>query len=128
MKARCTDIARLVETSEYNGKERRRYPRFNLKLRVRYEFKDEVNVNPSVNVSRGGIMIKSKSPIPVNAHIALRIELPTLHEGIIVMSRVVWAEKSDNAGTYVGALSFSSMDSRDNKALTAFIESLGKPR
>ena len=121
-----TDINRLIETPEYNGKERRRYPRFNLKLRVKYEFKDEVNVNSSVNISRGGILIKSKSPVPVNAHIIMRIELPTSHEDIIAISRVAWVEKSGDGDTYMVALSFSSMDSYDNRTLTAFIESLGK--
>ena len=121
-----TDINRLIETPEYSGKERRRYPRFNLKVRVKYGFKDEVNVNPSVNISRGGVLIKSKSPVPVNAHIIMSIELPTSHEDIIAISRVVWVEKLNDDNTYMIALSFSSIDSYDNKTLTAFIESLGK--
>lgn len=114
-----------VDTPGYSGKERRRYPRFDLKITVKYEFKDEINVNPSVNISRGGVLIRSKSPVPVNAHIILRIGLPTSDEEVIAVSRVVRVEKNDNNNSYMIALSFSSMDQYDNKVLASFMESAG---
>lgn len=115
------DPGQFIKTPGYQGKERRRYPRFNRRLKVKYEFKDEITVNPSVNISRGGILIKSKSPVPVNAHIILHIELPASHEDVIVVARVVWAEKDSDDNTYTVALSFSSMESSDNKMLTRFL-------
>ena len=120
------DTQQYIRTPEYQGRERRRYLRFNLRLKVKYEFKDEVNVNPSVNISRGGVLIKSKSPVPVNAHLILRIELPASHEDVIVISRVIWVGKVDDGNTYLIGISFSSMDSYDNRMLVRFMKSLGK--
>jgi len=120
------DTKGYIKTPEYQGRERRRYQRFNHRLKVKYEFKDEVNVNPSVNISRGGVLIKSKSPVPVNAHLILRIELPASYEDVIVISRVIWVERVDDGSTYLIGISFSSMDSYDNKTLVRFMESLGK--
>ena len=120
------DTQQYIRTPEYQGRERRRYLRFNLRLKVKYEFKDEVNVNPSINISRGGVLIKSKSPVPVNAHLILRVELPTSHEDVLVISRVVWVEKTEDGDTYLVGISFSSIDSCDNRALVKFMESLGK--
>jgi Tfp pilus assembly protein PilZ len=122
------DTEQFIKTPEYQGRERRRYPRFGQRLKVKYEFRDEVTVNPSVNISRGGVLIKSKSPVPVNAHIILRIELPNAREDVIVISRVVWVEKISDTDTYMIALSFSSMGSDDNKTLVRFIESIGNSR
>lgn len=115
-----------IKTPEYQGGERRRYRRFNQRMKVKYEFRDEITINQSINISRGGVLIKSKSPVPVNAHLILRIELPASHEDIMVVARVVWVEKVAGMNTYLVALSFSSMDSNDNKALACFIESIGK--
>lgn len=120
------DAQQYVRTPEYQGRERRRYQRFTHKVKVKYEFKDEIAINPSVNISRGGVLIKSKSPVPVNAHLILRIELPAAGEEVIIISRVVWVAKISNEGTYLVALSFSSMGSSDNKNLVKFIESIGK--
>ncbi len=118
--------AEYIDTPQYRGKERRRYPRFNQKLKVKYEFREELNINRSLNLSRGGILIKSKSPVPEGTHIILRMELPLRHEDIIVISRVVWTEKLSDEDSYLVALSFSSMNAADNKALVNFIESLSK--
>ncbi|MFH0839860.1 MAG: PilZ domain-containing protein [Candidatus Omnitrophota bacterium] len=121
-----TGTAEYVDSPDYRGQERRRYIRFNRKLKVKYEFREEFNVNRSINVSRGGVLVKSKSPIPENTHIILHIELPSRHEDIIVISRVVWTERTSDEESYLVALSFSSMDAADNRALVNFIESLPK--
>ncbi|MBU4377175.1 MAG: PilZ domain-containing protein [Candidatus Omnitrophica bacterium] len=121
-----TGTAEYIDLPGYHGQERRRYIRFNRKLKVKYEFREEFNINRSINVSRGGVLVKSKSPIPENTHIILRMELPSRHEDIIVISRVVWTEKTSDEDGYLVALSFSSMDAADNRALINFIESLPK--
>ena len=119
-------MAEYVDTPEYRGRERRRYMRFNQKLKVKYESREELNINRSLNLSRGGILIKSKLPVPEGTHIILRIELPLRHEDIIVVSRVVWTENLSDEDSYLVALNFSSMDAADNKALVNFIDSLSK--
>jgi len=114
-------IGEYIKTPSYRGRERRRFPRFNKELKIKYEFKDEYNINPSINVSQGGILIKSKSPAPVNSYLMIRMELPTSHEDIIIISRVVRIERLEK-GIYVIALSFSGMDARDSKRLAQFLK------
>lgn len=121
-----TGTATYVDTPDYRGNERRRYPRLNHKLKVKYEFREELNINSSLNISRGGVLIKTKSPVPESTNIILRLELPTRHDDIIVIARVVRVEKMADSDSYLVALSFSSMDAADNKALVSFIASFTK--
>jgi len=117
-------VKNRIKKPAYKGKERRRFPRFVKGLKVKYEFRAEYNINSSVNISQGGILIRSKSPAPVNAHIAIRIALPNSPDEIIVVSRVTRVEKE--RGTYLVALDFSSISAQDSKRLAdffAFLES-----
>ncbi len=121
------EMGKYVKTPSYSGKERRRFRRFNKKLKIKYEFRNEYNINSSINVSQGGILIKSKSPLLVDSHIVIRLELPTdHHEDIIVISRVVRVEQAMGKNTYLIALDFSSMKAADNRKLAEFIKSFKK--
>lgn len=109
-----------IETPSYSGQERRRYPRFDKGVKVKYEIKNEYNINPSINISRGGVLVKSKLPVPVNSYLMVRMEIPTSHEDIIIISRVARVERAN--GTYHIALNFSGMDIRDSKKLSEFLK------
>ncbi len=117
-----TKAGRYVKTLLGNRRERRRFPRFGRKLKVKYEFRNEYNINSSINVSQGGILIKSKSPLPVNSHIVIRMELPNWHEDIIIISRVARVERARGRTTYLIGLDFSSMDAMDSRRLTEFLK------
>jgi hypothetical protein len=118
-----SSAGKYIRTTLYNGKERRRFQRFDRKVRVKYDVRNEYNINSSINVSEGGVLIKSRSPVPVDSHLIVRIELPNLHEDIIIISRVVRAERADG-DFYLIALNFSVMDARDRIKLAEFIKSL----
>ncbi len=121
------EMGKYVKAPSYSGKERRRFPRFNKKLKIKYEFRNEYNINSSINVSQGGILIKSKSPVPVDSHIVIRLELPVdHHEDIIVISRVVRVEQAKDKNSYLIALDFSSMSAADNRKLAEFIKAFKK--
>ena len=111
-----------VKSLSYRGKERRRFKRFNEKLKIRYEFNDEYNINSSLNISQGGILLKSKSPLPVNAHIVVRIKLQSSGEDVIIISKVARVKHLEKEEAYLIAISFSTMDAGDNKRFTEFIE------
>ncbi len=118
------EAGKYVKTPSYSGRERRRFPRFNKKLKIKYEFRNEYNINSSINVSQGGILIKSKSPLPVDSHIVIRLELPVdHHEDVIIVSRVARVEQVKDKNTYLIALDFSSMKAADNRKLAEFIKS-----
>lgn len=117
-------VKRYITTPSYEGRERRRFPRFNKELRIKYEFRDEYNINASINLSQGGILIKSKSPVPVNSNLIVRMELPTSLEDVIIISRVVRVKRVPGEDVFLIALSFSSMDVKDSRRLGGFLKSL----
>jgi FtsZ-interacting cell division protein YlmF len=119
-----TEVGSYIKTPLYEGKERRRFPRFNKKLTVKYDFKNEYNINSSINISQGGVLIKSKSPVPVNSHLIIRLKLPTSYKDIIIISKVVRVERIKDKNVYLIALNFRSMDARDSKRLAEFIRSI----
>lgn len=118
---------RCMKMPSYKGRERRRFPRFNKKLRVKYEFNEQYNITSSINISRGGFLIRSKSPVPVHSCIVAGIELPTSREDIIITSRVVRLERIKKKDIYLIAVNFISMAARDNIRLAEFIRSFKDP-
>ncbi|MFH1580829.1 MAG: PilZ domain-containing protein [Pseudomonadota bacterium] len=110
----------------YRGEERRRFPRVRKELRVKYMYGDEYNIHSTVNVSQCGALIKSKSPIPVNSRVIIRIELPTSVESIVIISRVVRVEPGESRDFYYIALDFSIMNAGDNRKLAELITSIMK--
>ena len=91
---------------------------------IKYESRDEYNINSTVNISQGGVLIKSKSPISINSHLVARMTLPTSHQEVIIVSRVVRVEHIRSEDIYLIALHFSSMDIEDSRRLIRFIKSL----
>jgi len=121
-----TEVGRYLNMPSYEGGERRRFPRVRSEIRIKYETKNEYNINSSINVSRGGVLVRSKSPAPVDSYLVIRMELPTSYDDIIVISRVVRVERVTDRNVYLIALNFSSMDARDNIRLAEFIKSVTK--
>lgn len=114
-----------IKTPLYNGRERRRFRRFIDELKIKYEFRNEYNINSSLNVSRGGILVKSKSPLPLNSHVVMRMEIPNWYDDVIIISRVVRVEER-RGNNYFIALEFNSMDAMDSKKLSEFLKSLNE--
>ena len=118
------ETGKYVNTTLYKGKERRRFPRFDRKIRVKYDVRNEYNINSSINVSQGGVLIRSRSPVPVDSELIVKIELPNSGEDVIIMSRVVRVERTAGESSYLIALNFSVMDAEDRIRLAEFIKSL----
>lgn len=106
------------------GIERRRFERFEEALTIKYEFGEDYHIESTINISQGGVLIRSKCPIPVNSHIIVRLEIPTSQKELIVVSKVAWSKHVEKDNAYLLGLSFMSMDSSDSARLSKFIDSL----
>lgn len=115
-------VGNYIKTPSYKGIERRRFPRFDRELKIKYEFGEEYHIDSSINISQGGILLKTKCPIPVNSHLVVRMELPTSHKEIIVISKVVWVKHLTKEDIYLVGLNFISMDTKDSKRLIEFLK------
>ncbi len=114
-------IRKFIKIPAYNGRERRRAPRYRKKITVKYDYRNEYNINSTINISKCGVLIKTKSPVPVNSYIAIKMKLPGLHEDIIVISRVVRVGRVEKKGNYHVALDFGSMEASDSRKLAEFM-------
>lgn len=113
-----------VKTSLYEGVERRRFPRFDKALKVKYEFRDDYHIDSSVNISEGGLLLKSKCPIPIGSHLVVRMELPATPKDLVIISKVAWEKHLIDEDAYLIGLEFISVDNRDSKRLVDFVKSL----
>ena len=114
-----------VATPYYEGKERRRFPRYNYKVKIKYELGNEYNIHSTINISQGGVLIKSKTSIPVDSHILVRVELPGTGDDVIIIARAVRVEQLYDENVYLIALCFSIMDAKDGVKLARFISTIG---
>ncbi|MFH1580830.1 MAG: PilZ domain-containing protein, partial [Pseudomonadota bacterium] len=109
-----------VMTASYSGTERRKHQRFGRRIKIKYECNNVQFIDMSINISQSGVLVNSKSPIPLKTDIVLRLELPTLPNDIIAISsvaRVYQVEKH----IYNIAFCFINMDANDSNRLTEFV-------
>ncbi len=122
--AGITEDESRIRTPRNAGIDRRRFPRFEKELKIRYEFGDEYHIDSTINISQGGLLIRSKCPIPINSHIVLRLELPDPHKDVIIVSKIAWSRHIEEGNVYLVGVSFISMDSSDRARLSEFIRIL----
>jgi len=115
---------KYIRAPQYTGIDRRRFPRFEEALKIKYEFGEDYHIDSTINISQGGLLIKSKSPVPINSHIVLRMEIPNLHKDLIVVSKIAWIKHVESADVYLLGVSFISMDFSDSARLSEFIRTL----
>lgn len=77
----------------YSYSQARRHPRFPAQLSCRVKT-DEFRVHDEVlNLSEGGLGLKTKHPFPAMALVCLELELPTEREPVEVVGRVMWSTR-----------------------------------
>ncbi|MDD9937123.1 MAG: PilZ domain-containing protein [Myxococcales bacterium] len=103
-------------------KKQRIYPRFVAELPVEIITQAGIQHGTSVDLSIGGIRLRTSPPLEFGATVTLRFRLPWLEEDTVVESTVRWVEP-DRAG-----LQFGSLRARDVWALNRlFRDSLPPP-
>ena len=110
--------------------ERRRYPRFNIDLPVRYNKVDSsIGYNGrAMNVSEGGLLICSPERIGINQHLKSKLffilgsELNTVE----METQVVWTDFYLNKawGDYRSGIRFTDISTEDMTKLKMFMKNL----
>ncbi|MGZ3513851.1 MAG: PilZ domain-containing protein [Thermodesulfobacteriota bacterium] len=110
--------------------ERRRYPRFNIDLPVRYNKVDSsIGYNGrAMNVSEGGLLICSPERIGINQHLKSKLffilgsELDTVE----TETQVVWTDFYLNKawGDYRSGIRFTDISTNDMTKLKMFMKNL----
>ena len=110
-------------------KERRRAPRFDVSLEIRYVSVGIVSVESkasTINLSQNGMRFQINSAVQKGSKLNLDISLPGEEKPIKATGKVVWAKELVPGGGGIEAgIQFLSMDPEDKKKLDAFIKTLG---
>ena len=97
---------------------RRASPRVVLGIPVAYRVGNTISAALTLNLSRGGIAIRTTSPLDIDAKARLRFRLPASKTDIDAEARVCWCDTRLGMG-----LQFERVDASDQKAIDEFVDS-----
>ena len=79
------------------------------------------------NMSSSGAFIASSHHLPVDAEVALHLQLPGDHEIMAIDARVVWAKNHSKAASAGMGIEFTNIAPAHRNKLAAFIEQSLRP-
>src|SRR5580765_4919834 len=96
---------------------RRGSPRVVLGIPIAYRFGNTIAAALSLNISRGGIAIRTMSPLEQGAKVRVRFRLPGAKVDIEGESRVAWSDRRVGMG-----LQFEKVEPADQAAVDEFVD------
>ncbi len=96
---------------------RRSSPRVLLDIRVTYVFDNKITPAFTLNISKGGLGIRTMSPVPQNSKIRVRFRLPGGKHEIEAESRVAWSDRLIGMG-----VQFEKVEAQGQTAIDAFVD------
>jgi len=96
---------------------RRSSPRVVLGIPVAYRFGNTIAAALTLNLSRGGVAIRTTSPLEVGARARVRFRLPGGSRDVDAEARVAWSDRRVGMG-----LQFERVDAGDQHAIDAFVD------
>jgi uncharacterized protein (TIGR02266 family) len=95
---------------------RRGSPRVVLGIPIAYRFGNTIAAALTLNLSRGGIAIRTTSPLENAAKVRLRFRLPGSKRDIDAEARVAWSDRRHGMG-----LQFEKVEPQDQTAIDEFV-------
>ena len=110
-----------AETNRLPGHFRRTDPRYDRKLEVEILAGETRLAASTRNISLGGMLVETTSPLAVRTAVVVRFRIPTQAEMVEVAGEVRWLEP----GTHVGGMGirFHGLRAREVWALNRFFQS-----
>ena len=75
-----------------------------------------------INVSRGGVFIKTGHPLPLESELSLKIQLPGDTEKIAIQGKVVWTNSHSKAFPVGMGIQFTDIAPEHKEKIDAFVE------
>ena len=109
-------------------KERRRYPRYKLRLPVQYKNMKALSGSPagalSVDISEGGIRFVGNEFLSLANRIVLNLSLPAPAHPVKMISKIAWIRKVPMGDQYEIGNQFLTMSDDDRDELKTYLEKL----
>jgi uncharacterized protein (TIGR02266 family) len=96
---------------------RRGSPRVVLGIPINYRFGNTIAAALTLNISKGGIAIRTMSPLQSGGRVRARFRLPGSKRDIEAESRVAWSDRRLGMG-----LQFEKVESGDQAAIDEFVD------
>ena len=96
---------------------RRGSPRVVLGIPVAYRFDNTIAAALTLNLSKGGLAIRTMSPLPQSSKVRARFRLPGSKRDIEGESRVAWSDRRVGMG-----LQFEKVEPADQAAIDEFVD------
>ena len=96
---------------------RRGSPRVVLGIPINYRFGNTIAAALTLNISKGGLAIRTMSPLQQDAKMRVRFRLPGSKRDIEAESRVAWSDRRVGMG-----LQFEKVDPADQAKVDEFID------
>ena len=96
---------------------RRSSPRVVLGIPISYRFGNTIAAALTLNISKGGIAVRTMNPLQRDSKIKARFRLPGRKEDIEAEARVAWSDRRIGMG-----LQFEKVDPNSQKAIDEFVD------
>ena len=96
---------------------RRGSPRVVLGIPIAYRFGNTIAAALTLNISRGGIAIRTTSPLEIGAEVRIRFRLPGSKRDIDAEGRIAWSDRRHGMG-----LQFEKTEPQDQAAVDEFVD------
>jgi uncharacterized protein (TIGR02266 family) len=97
---------------------RRSSPRVTLGIPVQYRFGNTIAAALTLNVSHGGVAIRTTSPLDNGAKIKVRLRLPGTKRDVEADGRVAWSDRRVGMG-----IQFETVDAASQSGIDTFVDS-----
>lgn len=104
--------------------EKRADPRAPVELEVHYRSAQEFLTAYTVNISGGGIFIKTTEPLPLNQVVHLRFTLPGIARVFDLHGLVVWTNPQPSRSSFPSGMGikFMNLDAESKKLIAGFVK------
>lgn len=99
---------------------RRTSPRVSLGIPVAYRFGNTIAAAVTLNLSRGGVAIRTMSPLESSTRARVRFRLPNTKRDVDADARVAWSDHRVGMG-----MQFERIDAADQNAVEEFVDAQG---
>jgi uncharacterized protein (TIGR02266 family) len=100
------------------GANRRSSPRVALGIPVAYRFGNTIAAALTINISHGGLAIRTTNPLSVDTPVKVRFRLPSGKSEIDTHGRVTWADRRLGMG-----VKFTKIDEPDQAQIDQYVQS-----
>lgn len=132
-KSFMTDKDQSLKTEsliDYEGPERRVYPRMDLDVDISYRLQGKVTglnvykIGKTIDISEGGlgVLLETTEKLEKNDRLELKMKLPVFSQYILAQGIVAWSDEIERERLYRCGITFIEIDSNDKKTIAKFVD------